>query len=134
MLTATPPGVWASYRTGMLGATILLRRDGLTTVLPPDYTGRPASRLAASIPGRWGATTVYGGGALWLANESGVMARADPRTGDVRARTRIRQGPLVTSGLRAVRQRPVNQRPTAPGVASQVRRAVRAYFPEPMDR
>jgi len=32
--TAPAPGVWASYRTGMLGATILLRRDGLATVLP----------------------------------------------------------------------------------------------------
>jgi hypothetical protein len=37
----------------MLGAIILLRLDGLATVLPPDYTGRPASGLVASIPGRW---------------------------------------------------------------------------------
>ena len=38
-LTATPPGVWASYRTGMLGATILLRQRGLVTVQPPARRG-----------------------------------------------------------------------------------------------
>jgi hypothetical protein len=40
-LTATPPGVWASYRPGMLGATILLRQRGLATVLPPGFGRMP---------------------------------------------------------------------------------------------
>jgi hypothetical protein len=31
-------------------------------------------------------------GAFWLANESGVLACADPGTGRLRARTQIRQG------------------------------------------
>jgi len=43
-LTATPSGVWASYRTGMLGATILLRRRGLATVLPPGYGRGPRQK------------------------------------------------------------------------------------------
>jgi hypothetical protein len=49
-LTAVPGGVWASFRTGMLGQTVLLRRNGLTSV-----------PLSGSIFG-WpmNASTVYG--------------------------------------------------------------------------
>jgi streptogramin lyase len=32
------------------------------------------------------ATTIYGGGSLWLANEAGILACLDPTTGIVRAR------------------------------------------------
>ena len=103
-LTATPPGVWASYRTGMLGATILLRRRGLVTILPPGYGQPPTSRLGDVYDWPMDATTVYGGGALWLANEAGVMACASPRTGGVRARRRTRQGSLLGDDLLAADQ------------------------------
>jgi hypothetical protein len=103
-LTATRPGVWASYRTGMLGATILLRRRGLATVLPPGYGQPPTSRRGGVYTWPMDATTVYGGGALWLANDAGVMACTSPRTGGVRARTRTRQGSLLGDDLLAVNQ------------------------------
>ena len=100
-LTATPPGVWASYRTGMLGSTILLRRRGLVTVLPPGHGFRPGGPRTVYV---WpmDATTGYGGGAFWVANEAGVMACASPRTGVVRARVRTRQGSLIGNELLAV--------------------------------
>jgi hypothetical protein len=100
-LTATPPGVWASYRTGMLGSTILLRRRGLVTVLPPGHGLRPGGPRSVYV---WpmGATTVYGGGSFWVANEAGVMACASPRTGVVRARMRTRQASLAGNELLAV--------------------------------
>lgn len=49
-----------------------------------------------------GATTVYGGGTLWLANEDGVLACSSPQAGAVRAKTRTRPGLLVSSELLAV--------------------------------
>ena len=36
-----------------------------------------------------GASTIYGGGALWLANQNGVMACVDPRIGVVRAQEHL---------------------------------------------
>ena len=48
-LTATPPGVWASYRTGMLGATILLRQRGLVTVQPPGYGRGAGTRVGLRL-------------------------------------------------------------------------------------
>jgi hypothetical protein len=100
-LTATPPGVWASYRTGMLGSTILLRQRGLVTVLPPGHSLPPGGPGSVYV---WpmSATTVYGGGAFWVANEAGVMACASSRTGVVRARMRTRQGSLSGNELLAV--------------------------------
>jgi hypothetical protein len=88
----------------MLGATILLRRRGLVTILPPGYGQPPTSRLGDVYDWPMDATTVYGGGALWLANEAGVMACASPRTGGVRARRRTRQGSLLGDDLLAADQ------------------------------
>jgi hypothetical protein len=100
-LTATPAGVWASYRTGMLGSTILLRQRGLVTVLPPGYGLPPGGHRSVYV---WpmGATTVYGGGSFWVANEAGVMACASPRTGVIRARVQTRQASLAANELLAV--------------------------------
>jgi hypothetical protein len=81
-LTAVPHGVWASYRTGMAGQTILLRQRGL--------------RIATLAGGRglfnWFmlGRTGYGGGALWLAVNSGAVGCIAPASGRVRARTRLR--------------------------------------------
>jgi hypothetical protein len=80
-LTAVPGGVWASFRTGMLGQTVLLRRNGLTSV-----------PLSGSIFG-WpmNASTVYGGGALWLANGSNAIGCIAPDTGVVRHQRTLAQ-------------------------------------------
>jgi hypothetical protein len=82
-LTAVPGGVWASFRTGMLGLTIHLRRADLRMIAPPGpgMTRRPATGIF-----HWAMNeaTAYGGGALWLANPR-VVACLDPRTGTVRA-------------------------------------------------
>jgi outer membrane protein assembly factor BamB len=87
-LTPVPGGVWASFRTGMLGLTIHLRQHDLALLAPPGQ--RVASTPANSLF-HWpmDATTVYGGGSLWLANESGIIACLDPATGAVRAREHV---------------------------------------------
>lgn len=83
-LTAVPGGVWASFRTGMLGLTIHLREHDLAMIAPP---GLSVASLLANGVFHWpmSATTIYGGGALWLANESGIVACLDPTSGKVLA-------------------------------------------------
>jgi hypothetical protein len=78
-LTAVPGGVWSSFRTGMMGLTVLLRARDLSVV--PLH--RPIFEWAM-----W-ATTVYGGGALWLATMGRVVACIGPQSGAVRARTTL---------------------------------------------
>ncbi len=72
-LTAVPGGVWASFRTGMQGRTVLLRQRGLREVTPP----------ASVFIWPMDATTVYGGGRLWLAAELGAVGCIAPGTGQV---------------------------------------------------
>jgi len=78
-LTAVPGAVWSSFRTGMMGLTVLLRARDLSVV--PLH--RPIFEWTM-----W-ATTVYGGGALWLATMDGVTACIGPRSGAVRVRTTL---------------------------------------------
>lgn len=82
-LTAVPGGVWASVRGGTEGHTLLFRQRSLRN--------RP---LSGSIFG-WqmapSATTVYGGGALWLASDSGGIACIVPNTGVIRRQTTLAQ-------------------------------------------
>jgi streptogramin lyase len=93
-LTAVPGGVWASFRTGMLGLTIHLRQQDLAQIAPPEpgITWQPATGVF-----HWpmDATTLYGGGALWLANQAGIVACLDPRTGEIRASEHVRQSQLI---------------------------------------
>lgn len=96
-LTAVPGGVWVSFRTGMLGLTIHLRRNGLRMITPPGpgIALRPATGVfhwAMSV------AAAYGGGALWLATLR-VVACLDPRTGKVRASERAGQSPAPPSQL-----------------------------------
>jgi hypothetical protein len=93
-LTAVPGGVWASFRTGMLGLTIHLRQTDLAVIAPP---GLGIAQTPATGIFHWPmyATTVYGGGALWLANQTGIVACLNPRTGKVRAREKVLQGRLI---------------------------------------
>lgn len=77
VLTAVPGGVWVSFRTGMLGETILLRRSDLAMVGPPG-SGQEAAQPDGVFHWVMDASTIYGDGALFLVNENGVMVCADP--------------------------------------------------------
>jgi hypothetical protein len=92
-LTAVPGGVWASFRTGMLGLTIHLGQAGLKMIAPP---GPGIASTSASGVFHWPMyeATAYGGGAVWVANQVGIVACVDPRTGQVRASERVSQAPL----------------------------------------
>ena len=93
-LTAVPGGVWASFRTGMLGITLHLRQPDLTMIAPPgpDIVRSPANGLF-----HWAmyAATSYGGGSLWLANQAGIVACINPRTGEPRAIERLHEDQLI---------------------------------------
>jgi hypothetical protein len=78
-LTAVPGGVWASFRTGMNGRIVLLRQRGLREVTPS----------ASIFTWPMDATTVYGGGRLWLAEELGAVGCIAPGTGQVADRGRM---------------------------------------------
>ncbi|HUY45244.1 MAG TPA: hypothetical protein VMV92_05915 [Streptosporangiaceae bacterium] len=99
-LTAVPGGVWASFRTGMLGLTIRLRRSDLAMTVPP---GQGIAQAPATGLFHWPmyATTVYGGGALWLATQTGIVACLNPETGKVRAAERVPQARLIYQLLAA---------------------------------
>jgi hypothetical protein len=96
-LTAVPGGVWASFRTGMLGLTLHLSRADLQMITPPG------PRIARSRAGifHWPMyeATAYGGGALWVVNQLGIVACLDPRTGKVRASERAGQSPRSANQL-----------------------------------
>jgi hypothetical protein len=87
-LTAVPGGVWMSFRTGMAGSTILLRQPDLAMVGPPSSALNEGFADGVFV---WmmSASTVYGLGTLFLANENGVLACIDPQTGAVRAQERL---------------------------------------------
>jgi outer membrane protein assembly factor BamB len=87
-LTAVPGGVWISFRTGMMGETILLGQSDLAMV------GPPSSDLGESQPDGvfgWimGASTIYGDGAVFVVNQNGVMACVDPDSGQIRAQEHL---------------------------------------------
>jgi hypothetical protein len=77
-LTAVPGGVWSSFRTGMMGQTVLLR--GLELSAVPLHS--PIFEWAMF------ATTVYGD-SLWLARQDGVIGCIGPQTGGVRSRATL---------------------------------------------
>jgi hypothetical protein len=93
-LTAVPGGVWASFRTGMLGLTIHLGAKGLRIIAPPG-PGVALTRPAGVFHWPMYETTAYGGGSLWVANQAGVVACLDPRTGTIRASEHLRQSQAI---------------------------------------
>jgi len=87
-LTAVPGGVWMSFRVGMSGETLFLRRSDLAVV------GPSSSALDQPLPDgvfTWmmDASTIYGAGALLLVNQDGVMACIDPDTGAIRVQEHV---------------------------------------------
>lgn len=93
-LTAVPGGVWASFRTGMLGLTVYLGRKGLRRIVPPG-PGIALTRPTGVFHWPMYETTGYGGGALWVANQVGIVGCLDPRTGKIRASEHLRQSQLI---------------------------------------
>ncbi len=86
-LTALPDGVATSFRTGMMGLTVLLGAAGLVVINPPGLgtayrgTDRPPANIFS-----WpmSASTLYASDTLWIENGWGVLACVDPATGAVR--------------------------------------------------
>jgi outer membrane protein assembly factor BamB len=98
-LTAVPGGVWASFRTGSLGASVLLSGRGLAVITAPHL---PAARLSAYY---WAmsSTSVYGGGTLWVTATIGsLVACLDPATGKVIARETVHSPRAQLNDLLAV--------------------------------
>lgn len=93
-MTAVPGGVWASFRTGMLGLTIHLRQSDLAMIAPPG-PGIALSPATGIFHWPMYATTLYGGGALWLASQTAIVACLNPGTGKVRAQEKVRQARLI---------------------------------------
>jgi hypothetical protein len=86
-LTAVPGGVWASYRTGMAGQTILLRRRGLGVV-----RARGGRLFSWFMTGG----TAYGDGSLCAGASSGDIGCVAPGTGRIRSRTTLK--PMMDGG------------------------------------
>lgn len=84
VLTAVPGGVWASFRTGNLGQSVLLSQRGLAVI-----ARAPASARLGPYLWPMNSSAVYGGGSLWVATESGLVACLNPATGAIRAQETV---------------------------------------------
>jgi hypothetical protein len=70
-LTAVPGDVWASFRTGMTGLTVHLRRKGLRMIATPG-PGIAQTRPDGVFQWVMFEDASYGGGVVWVANQSGI--------------------------------------------------------------
>ena len=93
-VTAVPDGVWDSFRTGMLGLTLHMRQADLA-LTAPTVAGIAQSPVTGLFHWAMYATSVFGGGSLWMTNQSGRLACVDPGNGRVRAIERLSQSKLV---------------------------------------
>jgi outer membrane protein assembly factor BamB len=93
-VTAVPDGVWDSFRTGMLGLSLHLRQADLA-LTAPTTAGLALSPATGMFHWAMYATTIFGGGSLWMTNQSGRLACLDPGNGRIRAIERLRQSQLV---------------------------------------
>ncbi len=93
-VTAVPDGVWDSFRTGMLGLTLHLRQADLA-LTAPSAAGIARSPATGLFHWAMYTTTVFGGGSLWLTNQSGRLACLDPGNGRIRAIEPLSQRKLV---------------------------------------
>jgi hypothetical protein len=91
-VTAVDNGVWLSWRTGMAGATVFLRRANLSLapspVDPHPVNTQGPGNLFSSIMGEG---TTYADGVLWIVAGDGQLGCLDPSTGGVRAEVRLTQ-------------------------------------------
>jgi outer membrane protein assembly factor BamB len=88
-LTAVPGGIWVWFRTGMLGQSVLLRAGSLVLRSRPSevFGGADSPVTGNGTVYYWamGSAAVYGGGALWVTTDGGLVACVNPATGTVRA-------------------------------------------------
>ena len=96
-LTALPGGVWVSFRTGSLGVSVLLSERALATVIAPG----PAVSTASVYRWPMSSSSVYGGGALWVTTQTGLVACVNPATGRVRAAETVTSTAAQLGGLLA---------------------------------
>lgn len=94
-LTALPGGVWVSFRTGMLGRSVLLSERALATVIAPVPPQTPEGVYYWPMF----SSSVYGGGALWVTTQTGLVACVNPATGQVRASETVTSQPAQLGGL-----------------------------------
>jgi hypothetical protein len=89
-LNAAPTTVWVSYRTGMAGATVVLRSSDLSAVTPPAPGPGPEPPGGEAVFDwfQW-TNNLVADGVLWHDDEGGVWACLDPASGAVRARQQL---------------------------------------------
>ena len=95
-LTAVPGGVWVWFRTGMLGQSGLLRAGSLSVGggFPANVNpaNSPATGVGTVYDWAMSSTSAYGGGALWVTTNGGLLACVSPVTGQVRAQETVTSG------------------------------------------
>ncbi len=96
-LTAFPGGVWVSFRTGNLGLSVLLSERALSTLIAPVSARTPEGVYFWPMF----SSSVYGGGALWVTTQTGLVACVNPATGRVRATETVRSQAAQLGGLLA---------------------------------
>ena len=94
-LTALPAGVWVSVRTGNLGRSALFSERAMATVIAPVPAGTSESVYYWPMF----SSSVYGGGALWVTTQTGLVACVDPLTGQVRADETVTSPSAQLGGL-----------------------------------
>jgi hypothetical protein len=94
-LTALPRGVWVSFRTGMLGRSVLLSERSLSVIKAAGLLSPPTSVYHWPMS----SISVYGGGALWVATQTGLVACVNPATGRVRASETVTSQSAQLGGL-----------------------------------
>jgi hypothetical protein len=105
-LTAVPGGVWVWFRTGMLGASVLLRAGSLVPHSEPPVSAADSPTTGVGTIYDWAmaSSAVYGGGVLWVVTDGGLVACVNPATGKVRAEETIQglAGMLLAADRREV--------------------------------
>lgn len=87
-LAPTVGGVWASFRSGMVGGAVLLGAGSLGQLVPKGGAVPPVGRSLMAV---MGVTASVSAGDLWLSTYQ-TLACADPATGQVRAEEPVTDG------------------------------------------
>jgi outer membrane protein assembly factor BamB len=85
--TAVTAGVWLSWRTGMAGETLFLRKADLSPApIPTDpHPAQPQGAPGSLFSSMMGEDTTYTDGVLWVSAGDGQIGCVDPSTEQVRA-------------------------------------------------
>lgn len=97
-LTGVPGGVWVSFRTGMLGLSVLLSSRRLAVV----KAGDPGSSATNTYHWAMSSQSVYGGGTLFVTTSTGLVACVNPASGKVLATEHVASPGAAPSELLTV--------------------------------